>query len=137
MENKYDNTAKLYDNTATRYDNTLACQKYHQKHKGQPEYKLRKLLQARRQYYKQRYLRFRKLFPLGIYPKLLTTTKALLFHVWKDAIPNNAQNKPKPLTNKQTQRKRLAKLKKFVALQQRKMLKAAIDSWKRNEKTQV
>ena len=37
------------------YNNALACRKYYEKNKGNPEFRLRKACQSRKLYYKKRY----------------------------------------------------------------------------------
>ena len=36
-----------------KYNNALACRKYYEKNKGNPEFRLRKVCQARKLYYKK------------------------------------------------------------------------------------
>ena len=44
------------------YDNALACRKYYEKNKGNPEFRLRKACQSRKLYYKKRYPVFWNIF---------------------------------------------------------------------------
>ena len=38
-----------------KYNNALACRKYYEKNKSNPEFRLKKVCQARKLYYKKRY----------------------------------------------------------------------------------
>ena len=44
------------------YNNALACRKYYEKNKGNPEFRLRKAYQSRKLYYKKRYPVFWNIF---------------------------------------------------------------------------
>ena len=44
------------------YNNALACRKYYEKNKGNPEFRLRKACQSRKLYYKKRYPVFWNIF---------------------------------------------------------------------------
>ena len=45
-----------------KYNNALACRKYYEKNKVNPEFRLRKVCQARKLYYKKRYPIFWSIF---------------------------------------------------------------------------
>ena len=45
-----------------KYNNKLACRKYYEKNKGNPEFRLRKAYQSRKLYYKKRYPVFWNIF---------------------------------------------------------------------------
>ena len=45
-------------------NNNLACRKYYEKNKNNPEFAMKKRLFARRQYYRKRYTWFCKIFQM-------------------------------------------------------------------------
>ena len=61
-------------------NNAIACRKYYERNRDNPEFRLRKAYQTRKQYYKKRYTRFWKMFQawknLFIKPVVKVITKA-------------------------------------------------------------
>jgi hypothetical protein len=98
------------------YNNKLACKKYYDKNKHNPEFRMRKAMTTRRQYYKNNYPMFWN-----------------IFQAWKSLLVKNTKlvyiKRVKTSTNR--------KLNSFIIKRNRLLLKIMIDSWKDYERSPV
>ena len=94
-------------------NNTLACKKYYDKNKGNPEFRLRKAYQTRRQYYKKRYTNFWR-----------------MFQEWKNLII-------KPIEKPVKKSARNKEVEAFRNKQHKNLMKRMIDRWKDYEPEQL
>ena len=95
-----------------KYNNALACRKYYEKNKGNPEFRLRNVCQARKLYYKKRYPIFWS-----------------IFQAWKQLFSETTLPvKIRPLVGER-------QVNNFIIRRNRLLLKKVIDIWKLIEKT--
>ena len=105
-----------------KYNNALACRRYYEKNKGNPEFRLRKPYQARKIYYKKRYPIFWSIFKLGNNYFLKTTLPVEIRPLVGIAHHNGVVAWEKQVNN-------------FIIRRNRLLLKKVIDIWKLFEKT--
>ena len=98
-----------------KYNNALACRKYYEKNKDNPEFRLRKAYQARKQYYKKRYPIFWD-----------------IFQAWKTQSLKILQPVKKQIKKEVDKR---ININNFIIRRNRLLLKKVIDIWKMFEKT--
>ena len=98
------------------YNNTLACKKYYDRNKGNPEFRQRKAMNTRRSNYKTGYYKRKN---AGLWR---------LFQIWKKLIIKpTAKPVKKPVYTKQ--------IESFRMKRNKNLIKQMIDAWKIYERS--